>query len=699
MTAINKKLGHYVTGKYFQERKNWILFVVPSLLFVFMLFRLTEINAFYQVWLDPVYAYLMNGLTFALGSTDIGHTDHPGTPLQLFIAFLIHIIGWVRGSTNLATDVITHPESYLRVISVALIAINCVMLWLLGFFAFKNLKSRNLAVFIQLIPLSTFQLINFLPIVACESFITLLSFGIAACILLYDNKNEDSIKLLVIIALLSALSVATKISTLPILIVPFFFFEKTKSKITYLLLTLLFIFLFISPVLGKLGNFTGFLEKLATHTGKYGSGEAKLFDYNIFLQSIGMMLTKEFPFTLHIILLPLGWLLIVNRNIDGSIRRLYVAITLATIFQVLIVARHYSFHYLMPVFALVMLLHAYFWIRYFKEKIANFSPRIVSGIIILLVFVVFTRLIVRNHFEKGITNLVEKTSQVIKSELKGNYIILTDNNGTAFVDPALKFGFSYSGASMKKIFNPILASAYPGNYFWNNRDGLTDWTGSLLPTDVFLQNNEIYIYANSGSSEVSMMNISEMIDQSGMSGLVELKKVFQNEKTGEVIARAIADTAQIIRNNNPILVIETSMEELSVDGEKIKSNNEEYAFSGAKLRSQQFARSGNSSLLLTPSNPFGLNISFPVSMGRRFKLEFWQRSSYQMQALAVASANQSNLFYKTSVQASNKKDGWTKSELNVSLPESYPEPEIRFYLYNPSTDSVWTDDFRIMVFE
>lgn len=699
MTAINKKLGYYVTGKYFQERKNWILFVVPSLLFVFMIFRLTEIHAFYQVWLDPVYAYLMNGLTFALGSIDIGHTDHPGTPLQLFIAFLIHIINWFRGSTNLATDVITHPESYLRIISIALIFINCVLLWLLGLFAFKNLRNRNLAVFIQLITLSTFQLINFLAIVACESFITFLSFGIAACILLYDNKNEDSKKLLVTIALLSALSVATKISTLPILIVPFFFFEKTKSKITYLLLALLFIFLFISPALGKLGNFAGFLEKLATHTGKYGSGEAKLFDYKIFIQSIGMMLTKEFPFSLHLFLIPVGWLLIVKHKIAGSSRRLYYAITLATIFQVLIVARHYSFHYLMPVFALVMPLHGYFWIRYFQEKIVFFSSRLASGIIIILVFVVFTRLIVRNHFEKGITNPVELTSQVVKSEWKGNYIILTDNNGSAFADPALKFGLSYSGASMKKLFNPILGSAYPGNYFWNNRDGLTDWTGSLLPTDVFLRKNEIYIYANSGSSEVSMMNISEMIDQSGMSGFVELKKVFQNEKTGEVIALAIADTAQIIRNNNPKLVIETSMEELSSDGEFVKSNNEEYPLAGGQLRSHQFARNENSSLLLTSSNPFGLNISFPVSVGKRYKLEFWQRSSNQMQALAVASANQSSLFYKTSFQGSNKKDEWTRSELNVSLPESYPEPVIRFYLYNPTSDSVWVDDFRIMVFE
>ena len=700
MNEINRRGIHLRLGQFAQDRANLIFAVVPVFLICFMLFRIAEIHYFYQGWYDPVYAYLMNGLTFALGSNDIGHTDHPGTPLQIFIALLITIIGWIRGSNDLAADVLTHPESYLRIISIVLILINCALLWMLGLFAFKNLRNRNLAVAVQLLPLLSFQLINFLPIVACESVITLLSLAIAACIILYDAREKGPVRLLIIIALLSALSVSTKISSLSILIVPFFFFEKIKSRTIYLALSLLFILLFISPVISKLGNFTGFISKLATHTGKYGSGEAELFNLTIFFQSMKQMLMQEFPFTLHLLLLPVGWVVIGRRNITGSLRRLYVAITLATVFQVLAVARHYGFHYLMPVFALFMPLHGYFWIKLYSEKISDISPRIVSLIMTLLVLGVFTRLIVLNRFEKGITNPIEQTAQAVKSEWKGKYIILSDyNNGAAFIEPAIRFGLGYSGNSMKKRYTAILASAYPGNYLWNTRDGLTDWTGAYLSSDVFSVNSQIYIYANTGNCEVSMSKIAEMIDQAGMSKFVNLKKVYQNEKTGEAIALAGIDTAQIRKDNHPRLVIETSMEELTADKENIRTNKEEIILRGGELLSNRYARSGKLSLLLTSSNQFGLNFSIPVSNGKRFKLEFWQRSSDQKQALAIASAVKSEIFYKASNQGVNTPGEWTRSELNVSLPTNYPDPNIQFYLWSPASDSVWVDDFRVTVFE
>ncbi|MDP2890492.1 MAG: hypothetical protein Q8P34_16190 [Bacteroidota bacterium] len=688
-------------GKYFQERRNLVFVVVPLMLFVLMLFRVAEIHFYFQGWYDPVYAYLTNGLTFALGSNDIGHTDHPGTPLQLFIALLITIIGWIRGANDLATDVLANPETYLRIITIALIAINCTMLWMLGVFANKRLQNRNMAVVLQLLPLLSFQLFNFMAVINCESVISLSSFAIAACIILYDWRREEGhMKFLIIIAILSALSVATKISSLSILIVPFFFFENIRSKAIYLLLSLLFIFLFIFPVMDKLGNFTGFIGKLATHTGQYGSGEQKLFDATIFFQSIRMMVLKELPFTLHLLLLPVGWFVIVKRKITGSLKRLFLGITLATVFQVIIVARHYGFHYLMPVFALFMPLHGYFWIQFFREKIATLSSRTFSLMMILLVLGVFARLIIRNNFDKGITNSVEKTSQMVKSELKGKYIVLSDfNNGAAFIEPALKFGYSYSGNSMKKRYAEILASVYPENYLWNIRDGFTNWTGSYLSTDIFSMNDQIFIYANTGNCEVSMRKISEMIDLAGISGFVNLKNVCQNEKRGEVIALAIVDTAMIRKHSQPKLMIETSMEGLSEDGELIKSSVEEYSFRGGQLRTNQFARSGNSSILLTTANQFGLNISIPVSQGKRFKVEFWQRSSDQKQTLVVASATKSDVFYKTSFQGENNSGEWTRSELNVTLPENYPDANLQFYLWSPASDSVWVDDFRLTVFE
>jgi|GEM_PF-2334940 len=683
-----------------QRKSPLFLSIVPLMLLIFMIFRLAEIHYFYQGWYDPVYAYLMNGLTFALGSNDIGHTDNPGTPLQLFCALVIRLTAFFRGTHDLTTDVLTNPESYIRIISLLLIFLNCIFLWVLGLFAFKNLKSRNLAISIQLLPLLSFELVKFLPIVACESVVTFSSITIAACVILIEGGKGRNKWLFILITFFSALSISTKISSLVILIVPFFFFKSLKTKTFYLFFTLLFILLFISPVMDKMGNFVNFIKGIATHTGSYGSGEAKMIDWTIFFESIHKMVLKEFTFTLHLLLLPVGLFVIVKRKISLSLRRLYMAVTLATLIQVLVVARHYSFHYLMPIFALVMPLHGYFWIRYFQQKMGNLSTRIFSLVTIVLVLAVFTRLIIKNQFEKRLTNPVEVTSNIVKSELKGTYIILTDNNnGGVFIEPALRFGYGYSANTMRNRYAPVLASVYSGNYLWNCRDGFTDWTGSYLPLDLFSRFKEIYLYAGVGNCKKSTIDISAMIELVGMSDFVKLEKVFENEKSGEVIVLATVDTALIRQYNQPQLVVETGVEELTANGENIKSTNEQFTFSGGEFQSNQFARNGKSSLLLTSSNPFGLSFSIPVSKGKRYKAELWQRSLGQKQVLIIASATKSEVLYRTSDKKENQSGKWTSTQLNLSLPENYPEDSINFYLWNPENDSVWIDDFKLMVFE
>lgn len=551
MTGESRQIKSF-SEKFLKLKNNLIFGLVPLLLALFMIFRLEEIHVFFQVWFDPVYAYLMNGLTFALGSCDIGHVDHPGTPLQLLVALLIRFFALFSGNNDLAVDVLTHPESYLRFISIVLIALNCGAIWLLGLFAYRNIGNRNMAVTVQLIPLMIFQLVNFMPIVACETAISFTSMTIVSCFLLYEIKAQIRWPLVIMVAFLSAFMVATKISTLVMLVVPFIFFEKRNHRISFLFLSLIFIFIFILPVWEKLGTLAGLLEKIATHTGQYGTGEAKLFDAAVFFQSIGKMMTKELAFTVHVLLIPFGWIVIIRRKIRGLLFRLYLALTIATFLQIIVVARHYSFHYLMPVFVLAMPLQGIFWLKIFKDKIESWSPWFVRSIVILMVVVVFGRLIIRNHFLPGIVNPVEKTTEVIQKELPGNYIILTDfNSGMALVGPALKFGYSYCGPTAKIRYANVLKSVFTKNYYWNIREGFTNWQGNLSAPDVFLAHKNVYLYANAGDCSVSRQKIEEMVQLTGMSGFLQMKPVFQNKITGEIILEAQVDTLQMRKSNHP----------------------------------------------------------------------------------------------------------------------------------------------------
>lgn len=683
-----------------ENRKNLVFWIVPALLFVFMLFMLMEINAFYQVWLDPVYGYLMNGLTFALGSNDIGLTGHPGTPLELIIALLIRIWAVFRGPADLAIDVLTHPESYLYFITLVLIALNGIALWFLGVAANRFLKNRSLAVIVQLAPLLVFQLVNFMPVAACETVVVFASLAIVSGLLLYEMQENQQRFWLIWIAFFSALMVATKISTAMMLILPFLIFAKNKQRVTFAFLTFALAVLFVLPVWEKLSDFTGFLAQMAAHTGQYGSGEAKLFDATIYLRSLGRMMIKEWTFSLHVLLIPIGWLVIFRRKLKGQLPRFYLALSVATLLQMAVVARHYSFHYLMPVFAMAMPLHLLFWAKVFQDKIESWSPRMVAFAVMILVAGVFGRLVVKNNFSAGIVNPENRTSEMIRKQMPGNYVIVNDyKNGFALPEPALRFGLAYCGPTAKAKYAPILAAHYSGNYCWNQREGFTDWTGSRLATDVFAGHPKNYLYANAGSCDDSRQKLDEMINSSGVAEFLTIREAFLNEQSGEMILEAKVDTAKLRKLNRPVLSVETNMEELTDDRGFFRSNNPDFAFRVGGAWSGQKARNGAHSLLLTPSAQFGGNISIPTKFGRRFKVEFWQHSSDKRQALVVASASKSEVFYKTSALGQNTPEGWTRTELNVSLPANFQEEILNFYLYNPTSDSVWIDDLSLKVFE
>lgn len=684
-----------------QQIHDLFLLLVPALLLAFMIFRFIEFHFFYQGWYDPVYAYLMNGLTFALGSFDIGHIDHPGTPLQVFCAIIIKTVSFFRGiaSGNLAEDVIRNPELYLRIISFSLVIINCVFLWLLGYFAYKKLDNRSMAVVIQLIPLLSVELVKYLPIVCCESVIILSSFALVACLIGYNDQLKDQKLLMVTIALLSALSVATKISSLPILIIPFFFFKGIKPKTSYTLLTLLFIVIFLLPITGKIGNFFSFIKGIATHSGTYGSGNKTLIDWGIFFHSLIQILTKDIVFTFYIIILASGWMVILKKRVKGSLYRLYSAITLATFLQIIMVSRHFGFHYLMPLFSLAMPLLGYFWLSLFREKILSWPTRTITLVVIVFVSVIFLRLIIRNNFNKGIVTPVEETALHINKEMKAPFIILTDgNNGGAFIDPALQFGLGYTGSTLRQTYRGLIDKFYHENYLWNPRDGYTNWQGCCLPAELYSKYRELYLYERNFNDEAPMSQMASMINQTGMAGFLTLRKVYENKLTHETIALAQVDTAKVRKLKMPILKIETGAEFLSSNKDKILSTDGKNCFSGVELLSGNHVHAGNRSVLLTPSSPYGLNIAVPIVEGKRFKAKIWQRSSDGNYALIVASSNIDGVFYRSSAPPNVKSGEWGECELTFSLPSNYPENEVNFYLWNPSKDSVWVDDFSISLF-
>ncbi len=77
---------------------------------------------------DPDYPYLFNALLIDQGQPP-EHIDHPGTPVQLWVAGALKITHFAVGRGSLVNDVLTRPEFYLKVANWTFLAALAAALW------------------------------------------------------------------------------------------------------------------------------------------------------------------------------------------------------------------------------------------------------------------------------------------------------------------------------------------------------------------------------------------------------------------------------------------------------------------------------------------------------------------------------------------------------------------------------------------
>jgi hypothetical protein len=116
----------------------------------------------------------------------------------------------------------------------------------------------------------------------------------------------------------------------------------------------------IFPVLPRYRYFIHWIYSLATHTGRYGTGDRGLIDPTKYLKDLSWLALEEkfFSVILLISMMVLAWWLLTHRSLSPSqsskdLPKTLFAISLAELLQLLIVAKHPSIHYLVPALGLV----------------------------------------------------------------------------------------------------------------------------------------------------------------------------------------------------------------------------------------------------------------------------------------------------------------------------------------------------------
>ncbi len=509
-----------------------------------------------------------------------------------------------------------------------------------------------------------------------------------------------SISTLLLVAFLSGLIVATKISAAPVLLLPFFLIHGWKKRGLYLFFSLLSFVFWVFPVLHKLENFFNFIVLLFTHTGQYGTGEAGLIDWTVFRANLKEIILQEFPFTLHLALLFIAWIFIVVKKKSKQLA-LLSGMTLTSLIAVLVVARQHSFHYLIPVYSLMMPLQLLFWHKNLalnnRMKLNSLQLQLIITAAIILVF---TRLSVNYHFFPGLKAPVAQTEKIIQDQFNGKYIVLTEgSNGTAFLGPAQHFGLAYTGTRKRAEYSKILFSKEEIPYLWIPSHGLMLRNGPKMTAEPFAQHPYIYLYNRSSKVALARERIYKVVEESHLGKYLTLENVYENPLSGEVIVRSVNDTAAIRKFLQPIDIISVGMEFLSEDGTKFKDEHQTLLFAGAEWRCNETAFEGNYSVKLMQDNPYSLQHFFTAGPGDRFRISVWQKTfSGELAHIVATSSTGANPFTKTSPLEHFPDGQWHQTTLEIELPLAYPDSALSVFLFYTGKDSVWADNLSVEKF-
>ena len=678
--------------------------IIPLIVIIGSYLFLTDISRFFLSWYDPSYVYLFNGLNLAQGSLEIGHTDHPGTPLQVYCAFVIRLVWFFKSDASLVESVLSDPEFYLHSISYSLILLNSLILFIAGLAIFNVGRNLNIAFFIQLIPIVSVISMERMPVVASESLlfgIGILLVSLSFICIFYNNKIKVG-NYVYYFSILSALSIAVKISSFTVVFVPLFLLPDNKSRFRYMLLTIILFFLFILPIIGKFLEHSQFLLKILTHTGIYGSGDSGLLNADDFRSNLAMIFTNELPFTFSyfgvfivsvLILFKRGWF----KNVELNKRKYLYGILTATTIQILLVAKHYNFHYLIPVYSFSVL-SIYVIFRILQSPIPQQHRAFLGSLLVSVGLVVITilltvRLYYGYSFYPNLNNPLNTTVKFMEVHDKLPRILMLDGiRETAFIEPALYFGLVYSG-ELKHDYVKYFTKKYPFSYFYSNNKGLFNWNNNVMHEEVLSKFPEILVYARDRDTLRISKSLKSILKNMG--AYVSLSKIYLNNETNEHLYRLKIDTSAVSKLIGLEKEVFCDMEIVDYEGKSFLDISRQHLFKGAGQQSVRRSVSGNSSIKIGMDAPYGMETYLTVTEGGFVKIQVWRYSNNNA-GMIVASSSKASVFYKGSSSVIKKEsNGWGLLELSFYVPEGLPNNQLKIYLWNNGRGDVYFDNLCI----
>jgi hypothetical protein len=441
---------------------------------------------------DPAYIYLFNGLNLASQAGPVGQYDNPGTTVSECSAVIMKIAYTLRKTDNdFATDVLKDPQYYIKYIVRTFVALNCILIFLLGFFILKTTHELSYSLMFQAIPTFSKSVIDWCFQSLCPEPLLLGSVIILMMLFLrkfYFNKSFGNLNLkysrnkeividkyIILSGLLMGFCLATKINTMTLLLLPLLFIPEYKNKLIFLVVVLISFILFTLPIAHLYVIMAFWYLGISSHTDLYGSGSSGFIDPDLFYRNFLETLKSE-PVILFIILISVIVIIkmVIQKKHDIHFKIL-AALVLVQLADLFIVLKHFSLHYFIPIVP-TLAVNLFIILRMF-----NFSKLLKTVLIVSFVAISFW---VNKDIEKFVPGIFDTTYP------KNGINVFSSESRSALY--ALKFGDDFSSNANSDKLNRIYGTQYFYN-IWNKV--FVTWKDTISLDSLFKANKTVYLHA------------------------------------------------------------------------------------------------------------------------------------------------------------------------------------------------------------
>ena len=317
---------------------------------------------------DPEYQYLLDSLNLAQMKA-VGLVAHPGTTVQVIGALVLRTTHLFKSSSkdDLQADVLRNPEYYLAIINKVFLSLNTLALFILGIATFWLTRDLLLCIVVQSSIFSPHILEGFLQglnSIRPETLLILSSLLFLIMLILFYNKDTEKSNynfinaiflkkssqasvFTICFSLVSGFGMATKVTFIPILVIPLIILPTYRLKIKYILGTVFSFIFFTLPISKEYDQFFSWLFTVATHSDVHGMGPKKIIEPSIYLTNVKFILLYNRFFSIilfsSICILLIGFTVPRFRKVSkGNMTfRLLSGVSLCQLIGVMITARHY----------------------------------------------------------------------------------------------------------------------------------------------------------------------------------------------------------------------------------------------------------------------------------------------------------------------------------------------------------------------